>query len=272
MSPEETRDLILEPSPIRRSKLHELVSRKLEDMIRSGELKPGDRLPSERDIMAAYGIGRPAVREALLSLQSRGFIATESGRRARVTTPTPDSVFTTLDSVVGMMISRQESLKNLCDARKFIEAAMARQAALTIDKARLKQLHDALEANRMAIGNRDLFMETDIEFHRILFLVSDNPVFAAVHTALVNWLMERWSLIRRDEKTESLAYQGHLQIANAVQKGDADAAERAMNKHLSSSWSIWARQLEASESGMPSTPAGRHRSRRMTRPKSAVAD
>ena len=94
MCPDATRDLILEPSPIRRSKLHELVSQKLEDMIRSGELKPGDRLPSERDIMAAYGIGRPAVREAFLSLQSKGFITTESGRRARVTVPSVDNIFT----------------------------------------------------------------------------------------------------------------------------------------------------------------------------------
>src|ERR1700761_6002471 len=145
-----TPDLILEKSPIRRSKLHELVSQKIEEMIRSGELKPGDRLPSERDIMTAFGIGRPAVREALLSLQSRGFITTESGRRARVTTPTPDSVFTTLDSGVGMMISKQESLKHLFDARKFIEAAMARQAAVAIDKVHLKQLKEALEANRRA--------------------------------------------------------------------------------------------------------------------------
>ena len=244
MHPNGTRDLILEPSLIRRSKLHELVSQRLEDMIRSGELKPGDRLPSERDIMAAYGIGRPAVREAFLSLQSRGFITTESGRRARVTAPTVDSVFTTLDSVVGMMISKRESLKNLFDARKFIEAAMARQAAVVIDKPHLNKLKDALEANKRAIGNRDLFMQTDIEFHRILFFVCNNPVFDAVHTAVVNWLMERWSKIERNDKTENVAYQGHVQIANAVQKGDPDAAERAMNKHLSSSWSVWAKQLE----------------------------
>ncbi len=145
MCPDGTRDLILEPSPIRRSKLHELVSQKLEDMIRSGELKPGDRLPSERDIMAAYGIGRPAVREAFLSLQSKGFITTESGRRARVTVPSVDNIFTTLDSVVGMMISKRESLKNLFDARRFIEAAMARQAAIVIDKVHLAELREALE-------------------------------------------------------------------------------------------------------------------------------
>jgi GntR family transcriptional regulator, sialic acid-inducible nan operon repressor len=244
MCPDATRDLILEASPIRRSKLHELVSQKLEDMIRSGKLKPGDRLPSERDIMAAYGIGRPAVREAFLSLQSKGFIATESGRRARVTVPSVDNIFTTLDSVVGMMISKRESLKNLFDARRFVEAAMARQAAIVIDKVHLAELRQALEANRLAIGNRNRFMETDIEFHRILFLVCDNPVFDAVHTAVVNWLMEQWSKIERDETTEKLAFQGHVQISTAVGKGDPDAAEKAMNKHLSSSWSVWAKQLE----------------------------
>jgi DNA-binding FadR family transcriptional regulator len=244
--PEETRDLVLQSSPIRRSKLHELVSQKLEDMIRSGELKPGDRLPSERDIMAAYGIGRPAVREAFLSLQSKGFISTESGRRARVVAPSLDNVFTTLDSVVGMIISKRESLKNLFDARQFIEAAMARQAAVVIDKVHLAQLTQALEANRQAIGDRTLFMQTDIEFHHILFSVSNNQVFDTIHTAVVNWLMERWAKIERTEATEKLAYKGHLEIANAVETGDPDAAEKAMNKHLSSSWSVWAQQLTRS--------------------------
>ena len=244
MCPDDSRNLVLERSPIRRSKLHELVSQKLEDMIRAGELQPGDRLPSERDIMTAYGIGRPAVREAFLSLQSKGFITTESGRRARVTVPSVDSVFTTLDSVVGMVITKQERLKDLFDARKFIEAAMARHAARVIDKPHQNELRSALEANRKAIGDRSRFMETDIEFHRILFRVSDNVVFDAVHTAVVNWLMERWDKIERNDATEKLAYQGHVQIWNAVSRGDPDAAEKAMNKHLSSSWSIWAKQLE----------------------------
>jgi DNA-binding FadR family transcriptional regulator len=237
-------DLILERSPIRRSKLHELVSQKLENMIRSGELKPGDRLPSERDIMAAYGIGRPAVREAFLSLQSRGFITTESGKRACVTEPSVDNVITTLDSVVGMIIDKRESLKNLFDARKFIEAAMARHAAKVIDKAYLGELQKALEANKLAIGDRDRFMETDIEFHRILFQVCDNPVFDAVHAAVVNWLMERWSKIERNDRTEKLAFRGHLGVWNAISAGDPDAAEEAMNKHLSASWMVWLKQLE----------------------------
>lgn len=243
MCPDDKRSLIFDQGPIRRSKLHELVSQKLEDIIRAGELKPGDRLPSERDIMAAYGIGRPAVREALLSLEKKGFITTESGRRACVTVPSVNSVFTTLNSVVGMLIKERESLKNLFDARKFLEAAMARHAASAINKVLLSELKEALESNRQAIGNRRLFVETDIKFHSVLFRVANNPVFDAVHTAVVNWLMEHWEKIERSEATEKLAYQGHLQIANAINRGDAEAAEKAMNKHLSSSWAIWMGQM-----------------------------
>lgn len=237
------RNLTLDVGPIRRRKLHELVSEKLEEMIRSGELRPGDRLPAERDIMAAYGIGRPAVREALLALQGKGLIITESGRRARVTSPTADRVFANLDSAIGMMISKSEDLKNLFDARMFIEAAMARRAAIVIDGTRLDQLREALAENQKAIGDREAFMRTDIEFHHVLFSVSENPVFDAVHTAVVNWLMERWSKIERTEATEHLAYQGHVQIANTIIKRDPDAAEKAMNKHLSASWAVWAKQL-----------------------------
>ena len=137
----------------------------------------------------------------------------------------------------------RESRKRFLDARKLIEAAMARQAARTIDDAYLAKLKDALEANRLAIGNRRLFMQTDIEFHRILFLISGNPVFSSVHAIVVSWLMKCWGEIERDEVTERLALQGHVNVSHAVAQGDPDAAERAMNRHLSASWSIWARQL-----------------------------
>jgi DNA-binding FadR family transcriptional regulator len=135
------------------------------------------------------------------------------------------------------------SRKRLFDARKFVEAAMARQAARSIDDAHLARLKDALEANRRAIGDRTRFMQTDIEFHRILFLISGNPIFRSVHAVVVSWLMKCWGQIDRDEVTERLAFQGHAKVSDAVARGDPDAAERAMNQHLSASWSIWTRQF-----------------------------
>lgn len=236
-----TTSSILQSSPIRRAKLYELVTQKLEQMIRRGELKPGDKLPSERDIMVAFNIGRPAVREALLSLQNKGLIVTENGRRATVSRPNVANIFTALDSFVGMIIGNTESFKHLFDARVFIEAAIARNAAKEGHEKLLAQLKTALEANRQAIGNRELFLETDVQFHRLLFLVGDNPVFTAAHEALVKWLTDRWRSIARDASTETLAYEGHLQVYKAISRHNPDAAEAAMRKHLASSWKIWCR-------------------------------
>jgi DNA-binding FadR family transcriptional regulator len=137
-----------------------------------------------------------------------------------------------------------ETLRRLFDARKLIEAAMARQAAKTINKPHLAKLREALEANRQAIGNRSLFKQTDIDFHRVLFLISGNPVFNSVHAAGVSWLLERWRHIDIDEVTEELAFHGHAKIIDAIAQGDPDSAERAMNQHLSASWTIWAGQLQ----------------------------
>jgi DNA-binding FadR family transcriptional regulator len=143
----------------------------------------------------------------------------------------------------GIPAGDKESRKRLFDARRLVEAAMARQAARIIDDAHLAKLQDALEANRQAIGDHRLFMQTDIEFHRVLFQISGNPIFGSIHAVVVDWLMKCWGEIERDEVSEQLAFQGHVKVSVAVAQGDPDAAEQAMNQHLSAAWPFWARQL-----------------------------
>jgi len=236
-------DLVLQREPLRRQKLYEIVVERIERMVRAGDLKPGDILPSEREIMTAFDIGRPAVREAMLALHNKGLITTENGRRARVRLPSVDNVMSTLDSVVAIMINRADSLKNLFDLRIFVEVAMARHAAKEIDAPRLLQLKTALSENKRAIGDRERFMQTDIHFHRVLFQTVENPVFDAIHGTLVNWIMGRWRKIERTDATETIAYQGHLQIYKTVSKHDPDAAEKAMREHLEASWKTWVKHL-----------------------------
>ena len=235
--------LLLPQQPLRRVKLYEIVVAKLEELIQSGALVPGDELPAERDIMAAFSIGRPAVREALLALQNKGLIAVENGRRARVRVPSVENVMNTLDGIVGLMTKQARSLKNLFDLRVFVEAAMARHAALTITPSRVAQLKKALAENKRAIGDRERFMETDVAFHAILFQTADNPVFDAVHCALSNWIMDRWREFKRTDHTETVAYQGHAQIYRAISRRDPDVAELAIRKHLEASWKTWEKQL-----------------------------
>jgi DNA-binding FadR family transcriptional regulator len=154
-------------------------------------------------------------------------------------TPGGRSAVALPDIPAGNKVSR----KRLFDARRLVEAAMARQAARIIDDAHLAKLKAALEANRRAIGDHRLFMQTDIEFHRVLFQISGNPIFGSIHVVVVDWLMKCWGEIERDEVSEQLAFQGHVKVSVAVAQGDPDAAEQAMNQHLSAAWPFWTRQL-----------------------------
>jgi GntR family transcriptional regulator, sialic acid-inducible nan operon repressor len=90
--------------PIRRRKLYEDVVARLERLIHSEELKPGEALPSERDLMLQFGVGRPAIREALFALGRMGLIEVANGERARVSNPTPRTLIGELSGAARLML------------------------------------------------------------------------------------------------------------------------------------------------------------------------
>ena len=85
---------MVEPIVIERKKLFEHVAAHLEAQILAGKLRPGDQLPPERDLQTSFGVGRPAIREALISLQKAGLVELTNGARARVLMPTASHIFT----------------------------------------------------------------------------------------------------------------------------------------------------------------------------------
>lgn len=235
---------LLRIEPISRPKLYEVIAARLEAAIRSGQLKPGDSLPSERDLMLSFETGRPSIREAFLFLEKKGLIETETGRRARVRQPDVGTVLQSLDSVIYLSLKDANTFKSLFDARSFLEQAMARNAARTITAPQLALLRERLDRNGDAIGDRREFVRTDALFHRALFEATDNPLFVSVHDAFAGWLEERRASIERHSFTEQVAHQQHTEIFDAVAARDADAAEAAMRRHLQGWWAAWCAQKE----------------------------
>lgn len=117
--------------PIERRKLYEQVEDRLRDLIVSGQLKPGDCLPSEHELMERFGVGRPAVREALLTLERQGFLRLRSGSPAEVTRPSPAVVLRELTTSVRSFMADQAGMRNLQAARQLIECAIVREVART---------------------------------------------------------------------------------------------------------------------------------------------
>jgi GntR family transcriptional repressor for pyruvate dehydrogenase complex len=216
---------------IRRRKLYEEVADHLERMIQDGEFAEGERLPSERELMRQFGVGRPAIREALFHLRKMGLIEIRSGERARVTRPTPQFVIDALAGTARHMIAAPGGVTDFQNARTFFEAGLARHAALHATEEDLASFRAALEANRVSIGDLKRFERTDVGFHYVLALVPRNPIFTAIHAALAEWLLEQRQTTLAPGQ-DLRAYQAHRAIFEAVAAHNPDRAENAMRAHL----------------------------------------
>jgi GntR family transcriptional repressor for pyruvate dehydrogenase complex len=219
------------PELVRKRRLSEDVAAHLERMIHDGAFSETGRLPSERELMRHFGVGRPSVREALLRLNRMGFVEVGSGERARVTSPTPQFVIDELGGPARHMLAQPGGVQHFQDARIFFEAGLARHAALHATAEDLASFEAALEANRRSIGDLTQFERTDVDFHYVLALVARNPIFTAIHAALAEWLLEQRHRTLAPG-VDRKAYEAHEAIFEAVAARDPDRSEQAMRAHL----------------------------------------
>ena len=217
---------------VKRRKVHEDVAAQIEEAIISGSVAEGESLPSERDLMASFGVGRPAVREALLLLQRIGLVQLSTGGRARIIRPTFSVLVNQLAATARHFLATPGGEASFQDARRLFEAAIARNAAIVAKKADVIKLRAALEANRAALPDMTAFERTDVAFHFALASIGDNPVFAALHGGIVEWLSMQRHVSLRIAGAAEKAFQSHEAIFDAVANNEPERAWEAMDQHL----------------------------------------
>src|SRR5919198_2852271 len=152
--------------PIVRRKLSDEVFLRLKRLIVSGVLQPGDEMPSERELMERFGVGRPAIREAMQALANMGLVAISHGERAKVLQLTAQSIFKQVDVAAKIMLSSSaDSLEHLKSARIFFERGMVREAAAKASKEDVARLRATLAEQRNSLGEAEPFINADMEFH-----------------------------------------------------------------------------------------------------------
>ncbi|MDT7838729.1 transcriptional regulator NanR [Aquabacterium sp. OR-4] len=241
--------------PIQRRKLYQEVLARLQERIRSGELAPGDHLPSERELMAFYGVGRPAVREALQELARSGIVEISHGERARVVVPTAQLLIAQIAGGAQHLLRMQpDMLGHLKEARVFLEAGLARLAAERATPADVARLRQRLAEHRASLAALDQFLNRDMAFHREIAAVAGNPIFPAIVEALFNWASEYYRSIVRAPGAESLTLAEHERIVEAIAAHDAAGAEQAMRDHLLRANALY-RQADAPAARGTAAPA-----------------
>jgi GntR family transcriptional regulator, transcriptional repressor for pyruvate dehydrogenase complex len=200
----------------------------------SGKVKPGDRLPSERQLAEKLRVSRSTIRDALKSLGMLGLIRAKPGGGSYFQ-DVPSSLLPR--SVEwGLLIGERHTL-DLVEARGIIEVGVARLAAQRIDKEGVDRLQDALAKMKSAQEDPKRFVEADLEFHFRLADASRNSslyeILSGMRTLLDVWI-RRVVYAAAENGDLRPRYRRHVAIFDAVKKGDLDAAARAMEEHMAS--------------------------------------
>jgi GntR family transcriptional regulator, sialic acid-inducible nan operon repressor len=215
----------------RRKRSHEIADL-IRGTIASGEFPVGGKLPSEKELADRFGAGRPSVREALFYLQQEGLVDVSSGTRAQVTAPNPSFLTEQLAGLVSKTVEQGEGQAYMDQARLLFEAGVAWQAAQSATDEDIVRLKARLDANVAALGDTQETIRTDVAFHYELTAITRNPIFAAVHDVMANWLIDQRTTTVHMPGAETLSIRDHTAIYEAVAARDAMRAFHEMNGHL----------------------------------------
>lgn len=218
---------------IQRRKIYQEVFDRLMEQIRSGALPPNAQLPSERELMETYGVGRPAVREALQALQRSGIVEIVHGERARVVVPTADRLMAQIASgAMHLLRTQPGTLEHLKEVRVFLEQGTARMAAEHATEEDVARLRLLVARHRASMVDLARFIELDMAFHREVASISGNPIYPTIVEAMFRWAGEYYQSLVRAPGAEELTLMEHERIVDAIAARDPEAAAQAMHAHL----------------------------------------
>ncbi|WP_424930234.1 transcriptional regulator NanR [Amaricoccus tamworthensis] len=228
------------PLPIKRRKLSDEVKERILETIQRDALGPGDILPSERELMSLYGVGRPAIREAMQALQGSGLIEVRHGERPRVAEASMDGVLEQMNLSMKHILSHSgATLEQLKEARLTFETYLVGRAALERSEADLVTLREAMDQQRAARDIPAEFMKLDGRVHEVIAGIPGNPLYAAVSSAIFGWLAVFHVGSVRRPGLEDLTLEEHDIIFAAIRDRDARAAKEAMIRHLTRSNTLY---------------------------------
>jgi GntR family transcriptional regulator, transcriptional repressor for pyruvate dehydrogenase complex len=213
---------------VRRNKVYEDVARQIERLILK-KLKPGDKLPSERELAETLAVSRSSIRDAIRSLELAGMVEPRQGAGTIVREVSASSL---ANPLVNALKRKKELMGELLDFRKILEPPLAARAATHASPDEISEMEDILERQAEKMRQGESTITEDSEFHYGVALASGNSVVLKVLDILMDLLRETRERSLQVEGRAQKSLAGHRRILSAIKRHDAEAAKAAMRRHI----------------------------------------
>ncbi len=215
--------------PLKKTRLYEEIIKQLIDLIKKGVLKPGDKLPTERDLAQQLNVSRTAIREALRSLETMGFIESRVGEGTFVKAITIDNI---IDPFSTILSQDKKLMMELIEVRLLLEVEIAKLAARRINADKALNIKKAMENMEKEIKEGGIGLNGDNEFHNALAAAAGNTAMMKILNMCGDLLSSTRQATLEIPGQPEKSLEDHRKIYEAVKRGDEKAASKFMREHL----------------------------------------
>jgi GntR family transcriptional repressor for pyruvate dehydrogenase complex len=230
--------------PVKPKKISEEIVKQLRDLIFSGKLQPGKKLPPERELAKSLNVSRPPLREALNTLQGMGIIEIQQGNRSFVRPITTRSIY---DPLVSYSKESPQNILQVFEVRKYLDigaVSLAAERATPKQIMKLEKFVDQLEGD---LKKGRLGAKPDLDFHMEIVKITGNHVYHHLVSTIYDLLQEEyriaWGGIFNNPESKTVLLEQHKKIVSAIKMNNPQKGRRSAREHLDYAEKKWAEAL-----------------------------
>lgn len=219
---------------IRSNKASDLIVSQIRKQILTGNLMPGDRLPSERLLMEEFNVSKQTLREALRVLEFLGLVEIKKGATGGACIAEIESQ-TALDILANYLYFKNLSMQNLSDVRKIIEPHAAAVAAKTMTDEELDELKRLIDSSKEHYTSGKVQEEpfnNELDFHCVIANSTKNPLLMLIVEFVESLISDQKTTIKLDKPFLASVIEAHERIYHAIAERDGELAQKEMARHI----------------------------------------
>ncbi len=219
-------------TPIQSIKVFERIAEQIEKRILEGELRSGDRLPTEHTLAEQFHVSRTAVREAMKILSQKGLVDMRPGRGTIVIDGSNEAMQDSIGLVMKLKLGEVGGSDSLVEVRTILETEIAALAAARATEKEIAAMREAVKMMDESLDNAAAFIAADNNFHQALAQATQNALILILVNSIVNLLSEQRKQIFNVEGGPQRGQFHHRRILESIIQRDPEAARAAMRSHM----------------------------------------